>query len=571
MAGLDDVLERLVADPSFRQRLAVDPSAALVGYELSEEERGLLASQLTDDAGAGGTVEARASKASMAGLFGALEELVGASAELTAVGQPDVSPGAGNDSDKWINLDSYNIGVNQTGGDVGDDVLVGGAGGDDAVLTAPSGSGHNELSVQDTSGRETMDAINLPGYLASDDIVPPPNPSSSAPPIDSIGQRDRLETWELQNSMISSYSISSGGDEPTDAPGELGFPTDLTPGDEKQRVEPSGIADVVVVAGAGTQDPEAPAPTGLADGTDALVWDPGDGSDVAKGGEGTLQESISFNFEQIRVTYDPDQVGGGPIQAPDAIAPVAGDGGSDAPLDHGDLLVTSFQSSGPADGEPTPDGIADLVVGTESAADGTDLALIDPAATAPVEAGFDYPGAYAEHFDGIDESAPDDGLDVLIAGHTVHESQDMVPEDQTIAIGGDADRATEQGGGIVNDSGTMTLVGSTLTPSDDTVPADQSIAIDGGDSEQAGGDRFQPAAWVVPILPFVEGGDDATAGSLADPAPPAADGWVNVGQTEQFLFDNTDIAEPEIEDVAPPESSDPEPSTRGAEGSGSTS
>jgi hypothetical protein len=171
---------------------------------------------------------------------------------------------------------------------------------------------------------------------------------------------------------------------------------------------------------------------------------------------------------------------------------------------------------------------------------------------------YEYPGEYAQRFDGVDESAPGDGLDALIAGHAVHESEDTVPEDQAIATSGDADRATGQGGGIVTDSGTMTLANSMLAQSDDTVLEDQTIAVGGGDTGPADGGRVEPAAGVLPIAGDWDG-DDATARSLADPAPAAADGWVNVGQTEQFLFDNTDIAEPEIEDVAPPESRDPEP------------
>jgi hypothetical protein len=105
----------------------------------------------------------------------------------------------------------------------------------------------------------------------------------------------------------------------------------------------------------------------------------------------------------------------------------------------------------------------------------------------------------------------------------------------------------------------MTLAGSTLIPSDDTVPEDQTIAVGASDAERAGGDPVQPAAGWLPIAGDWNG-DDASAMSLAEPAPAATDGWVNVGQTEQFLFGNTDIAEPKIEDIAPAESPDPEAS-----------
>jgi hypothetical protein len=71
MAGLDEVLERLVTDPSFRQRLREDPAAALQGYDLAEADLELLAHQLDEQAGAGHDVEQRTSKST---LFGMLSE-----------------------------------------------------------------------------------------------------------------------------------------------------------------------------------------------------------------------------------------------------------------------------------------------------------------------------------------------------------------------------------------------------------------------------------------------------------------------------------------------------------------
>jgi hypothetical protein len=46
MAGLDEVLERLATDPGFRTRLTSRPWAALAGYDLTAEERELLAERL---------------------------------------------------------------------------------------------------------------------------------------------------------------------------------------------------------------------------------------------------------------------------------------------------------------------------------------------------------------------------------------------------------------------------------------------------------------------------------------------------------------------------------------------
>lgn len=52
MAGIDEVLERLVSEPGFRTRLTSRPWAALAGYDLNEEERELLAVRLLAVAGA---------------------------------------------------------------------------------------------------------------------------------------------------------------------------------------------------------------------------------------------------------------------------------------------------------------------------------------------------------------------------------------------------------------------------------------------------------------------------------------------------------------------------------------
>ena len=74
MAGIDDVLERLVTDASFKKQLVTDPKAALAGYELTADDVQLLAAQVTDDTGSLGAVEQRTSKA---GLFGLFSQLVG--------------------------------------------------------------------------------------------------------------------------------------------------------------------------------------------------------------------------------------------------------------------------------------------------------------------------------------------------------------------------------------------------------------------------------------------------------------------------------------------------------------
>jgi hypothetical protein len=368
-----------------------------------------------------------------------------------------------------------------------------------------------------------------------------------------------------------------------------------------------------------------------------------EGSLAASPEEGTSPEGgLSLNFERMRVNYDPDQVGGGPTQAPDALGPSADDGESAAHPHYYDLLVSSFQSSGSADGEPARDGIADLVVGAGSHTDGADTAIVDQAEpdgaepagagpnadvhapttadplmatfaeysvnlaspwnegyddfnvkgaepevevvppsdspgwaypihilpqmeqsnaavgggtdappdlgetrmsdeggagataalggpdTEPAEAGemaaelYEYPGEYAQRFDGVDVSAPGEGLDVLIADQTGHESDDTVPGDQAIAIGGEADRAVGQGGGIINESGTMTLAGSTLPQSDDAVLEDQMIAL-GGKPTQA-----PDAIGSVDIAEAPRDGVDALAWDPGDGSDVATKGGLEI-------------------------------------------
>ncbi|MFG1602733.1 hypothetical protein [Actinoplanes sp. NPDC049265] len=73
MSDFDDVLERLLTDPSFAAALAADPDAALAGYRLDAGEIDLLRSQVSGDAGrAAAAVEGRTTKSSTFGLFSSL-------------------------------------------------------------------------------------------------------------------------------------------------------------------------------------------------------------------------------------------------------------------------------------------------------------------------------------------------------------------------------------------------------------------------------------------------------------------------------------------------------------------
>jgi len=69
MAGIDEVLERLLTDAQFARHLAQDPASTLAGYELTADDLTLLSTQVSFDPGALSLVEERISKSSMFGLL----------------------------------------------------------------------------------------------------------------------------------------------------------------------------------------------------------------------------------------------------------------------------------------------------------------------------------------------------------------------------------------------------------------------------------------------------------------------------------------------------------------------
>jgi hypothetical protein len=75
MAGIEDALERLRADPAFGAQLATDPRSALAGYELSADDLSRLAKAVS--ANHQSRVEQRTSKAGFFGLFAQITEGAG--------------------------------------------------------------------------------------------------------------------------------------------------------------------------------------------------------------------------------------------------------------------------------------------------------------------------------------------------------------------------------------------------------------------------------------------------------------------------------------------------------------
>ncbi|MGE5828304.1 MAG: hypothetical protein ACM30G_08050, partial [Micromonosporaceae bacterium] len=80
MRDFDVVLERLLTEASFQQELAADPTAALHSYELTDEERAILYSQVDAGPGADHTVETRANKSGVIGLLGPVAAAFGVAA-----------------------------------------------------------------------------------------------------------------------------------------------------------------------------------------------------------------------------------------------------------------------------------------------------------------------------------------------------------------------------------------------------------------------------------------------------------------------------------------------------------
>lgn len=82
MSQLDEVLERLLIEPAFKQAVADDPATALAEYRLTADELELLGTQLDVSSGRSGGVEGRQSKST---LFGLLAQAV----DLLSVEPPD--------------------------------------------------------------------------------------------------------------------------------------------------------------------------------------------------------------------------------------------------------------------------------------------------------------------------------------------------------------------------------------------------------------------------------------------------------------------------------------------------
>ena len=261
MSDLDVVFERLLTDASFRSTLERDRNAALAPYDLDDDERELLAGQLSGDDAAGQRVEARHTKAGLIGLVGGLlgelggrggggrggddattlaatttrRRTLGLASDFDAVIDPTDTDGDGlTDSleeaygTKVHDLDTDNDGITD-----GAEVLLG---------TDP-------LSV-DTDG----DGVGDFGEVAAgtDPLVADPNPPSGPLPLDTDGDGlyDEQE-WaagtnpfldDTDNDGISDLNELITGSDPLTA--------------DRQRLDLSGVDLTPPPSGSGSMPPE---------------------------------------------------------------------------------------------------------------------------------------------------------------------------------------------------------------------------------------------------------------------------------------------------------------------------
>ncbi|MBI2168797.1 MAG: hypothetical protein HYU28_04745 [Actinobacteria bacterium] len=222
MPGLDDALERLVTDREFRSQLRTDPKGALAGYDLTASDLDMLAAQISDDEGGGGSVEARTSKAGFAGHFADLFD-----------GAP---------SNTWESQDASFLGVPDGESVDGYDVDAGDGDGDgdaDQVTTTVEEFDYNEAGrvIEHDTETESSDSPNLlhadatvmdyndlgdvveeeivdhePGVLDAADPDPEPTPGLGLDEPDNMPSPRTEPTYESELEPTSDDGESGEGD-----------------------------------------------------------------------------------------------------------------------------------------------------------------------------------------------------------------------------------------------------------------------------------------------------------------------------------------------------------------------
>ncbi|MCI0584179.1 MAG: Os1348 family NHLP clan protein [Chloroflexi bacterium] len=457
MARIDDVLERLVIDAAFRARLASDPAGALAGYDLTADDLRLLSSQLDAAAGASGGVEARTSKAGLFGLLGGVDEV----AEALATGGESAGSGDG----------SYLVaGVGHEAADARTPDAI-----ESASLPGAEGedfyTGWIELNSV-TEGEEPGGAEALAG---------PPAASSGDATVAVVGD---LNAFEFSDGALPAGVPAATGDGQVDAANYVVWrKTDGTAGADP--------ADLVAPTGA---DPAGPS-----------------GSPVPT-------ESISMNFEQIKVGYGPDD--GAPA---DLVAPTGADAA--VPSEEMSLNFEEIKMTyNPAAQGANPGGAGtDLLIGGQTGFD-------EPAAA---------PGGQGDQIE-VDSFSPGTppaaGGDASAAGWR--------------PVVGDWDGDGEAPTGTVDKDETISIHGNRTEGKASDGMSDAGTLADGDDSEAQYGGLSQP---IVTSFSHSGGGGGDPIGATPEGSGPTEVAGTPPAETAEsvsFVFEKLEVTY-DAEDQAP--------------------
>jgi hypothetical protein len=460
MAGLDDVLERLVTDPAFGRRLASDPTAALAGYELSADDLTLLASQVSNAAGASGTVDRRTSKASLAGFMGAagdLAEAFGVSGEEAADHTDDTKP-------------SYSAVVFQKGPSGATDASP-----DDLAGTADAALGEDHIEIH--SWAPSQPAPAEPALIDEEvgfvygtiDFVY--NEPGNTSPEDLSGRADATQdTGPIADVLYSAAGNSS----------------DSNPG--------------MPVVGDWDGDDDALLGDHDTDGADFLAWqrDPVEPNDTAPSGElagiggSSEQESVSFTFEKTPITYDPAAGSDNEPGVGEDIATV------DPEIEQGmswqlqDAMISSYQMGGTSEG-PVGDGTAEVLVGA---------------------GGLDHGSASAD----VADQAPGSSDGTVSVGGVEYYFFDntAIAEPEADAVSAEPQEPTARGGDAIAAAEAL----REPSPAPDPEPTNEPAAASTAEAPKAEAPRAETKQIEQPPEPPVEERVEAAAEPPAAPAEP---------------------------------------------------
>jgi hypothetical protein len=190
MTDFDEVLERLLSDPSFQSQLASDPDAALRSYSLNPDERDLLQAQLVTGPGGQHLVESRTTKSGVVGLLGPVAAAFGVAAGGASAGA-------------------------QTLGGAGADQAFGAAPGAGSLGPAPLAGGGEALGdAPDTSDaiglREPADVMGSAGEPTTVGNAPEATNYHTRVDVDGDGSWDRHTAYERADGGVDIHADADG-------------------------------------------------------------------------------------------------------------------------------------------------------------------------------------------------------------------------------------------------------------------------------------------------------------------------------------------------------------------------